>query len=152
MTRSRTVMWAAAAGAVLALGASSLALSAGNPVEERQATMKQVGQTMKEASAFTSPATPFDAAKVKGLMDKLAGDSKKLHGLYPAGSGADPKTAADPKIWDNKADFDKRLAEMGALATTAGKAASTDAFKPAFGAVGATCKGCHDLYRKKKTG
>lgn len=152
MTRSRTVVWALAAGAALALSAASVAVSAGNPVEDRQAAMKQVGQTMKEAAAFNSAATPFDAAKVKGLMDTLASDSKKLHGLYPAGSGADPKTAADPKIWDNKADFDKRLAEMGTLATAAGKATSTDTFKPAFAAVGATCKSCHDIYRKKKTG
>jgi cytochrome c556 len=145
-------VWATAAGAALAIGISSLALSAGNPVEERQATMKQVGQTMKESVAFTSPATPFDAPKVKGLMDTLAGDAKKLHGLYPAGSGADPKTAAAPKVWEDKADFDKRLAEMGTLATTAGKATSAETFKPAFGAVGATCKSCHDVYRKKQAG
>jgi cytochrome c556 len=152
MTRSQSYIWATAAGAVLAIGISSLALSAGNPVEERQATMKHVGQTVKEAVPFTSPATPFDAAKVKTLMDGLAADAKKLHGLYPAGSGADPKTAADPKIWENKADFDKRLAEMGTLAAAAGKTTSAETFKPAFAALGASCKSCHDLYRKKKTG
>ncbi|HXA38255.1 MAG TPA: cytochrome c [Phenylobacterium sp.] len=150
MTPSRTALWATAAGAVLAIGISSLALSAGNPVEERQATMKHVGQTMKESAAFTSAATPFDAAKVKTLMDGLGADAKKLHGLYPAGSGADPKTAADPKVWENKADFDKRLAEMGTLAAAAGKATSAESFKPAFAAVGASCKSCHDIYRKKK--
>ena len=126
------------------------ALSAGNPVEDRQATMKAVGQSMKEAAAINTPAT-FDAAKAKTLMDGVAADAKKLHGLYPAGSGADPKTAADPKIWENKADFDKRLAEMGTLAATAGKTSTAETFKPAYAAVGATCKGCHDLYRKKKT-
>ena len=90
------------------------AVSAGNAVEERQATMKQVGQTMKEAAAFTAAATPFDAAKVKAADGHgRRGDAKKLKGLYPAGSASDPKTAADPKIWQNKADFDKRLAEMG---------------------------------------
>ena len=74
--------------------------------------MKDVGQSMKEAAGLNSPAT-FDAAKAKALMDGVAADAKKLNGLYPAGSGADPKSAADPKIWENKADFDKRLAEMG---------------------------------------
>jgi len=146
----RTFACAAAAGAVLALGLSSLAVSAGNPVEERQATMKQVGQTMKEGSAFTSAQTPFDAAKVKGLMDTVAGDAKKLKGLYPAGSGADPKTSADPKVWENKADFEKRLGEMGTLAGAAAKAKDTDGFKPAFKALGETCKSCHDVYRMKK--
>ena len=44
-----------------------------------------------------------------------------------------------------------RKSEMSTLATAAGKAASADEFKPKFQALGATCKGCHDLYRKKKT-
>ncbi len=150
MTRSQSYIWATAAGAVLAIGVSSLAFSAGNPVEERQATMKAVGQSMKEAAGLNAPTT-FNAAKAKSAMDAIAADAKKLHGLYPTGSGADPKTSADPKIWENKADFDKRLTEMATLATAAGKTTTADAFKPAFAAVGATCKSCHDVYRKKKT-
>ncbi|THD60391.1 cytochrome c [Phenylobacterium sp.] len=150
MKRSSTVLWAAAGGACLALSVAFAAVSAGNPVEDRQATMKAVGQAMKEGAGINSPAT-FDAAKAKTLMDGVAADAKKLHGLYPAGSDKDPKTAADPKIWDNKADFDKRLTEMATLASTAGKATTADAFKPAYAAVGATCKSCHDLYRKKKS-
>ena len=149
MQRTRTVIWTLAAGAALAL--ATAAVSAGNPMEERQATMKQVGQTMKEAAAFTSAQTPFDAAKVKTLMDGVGGAAKKLHGLYPPGSGADPKSEADPKIWENKADFDKRLTELTTLAAAAGKTTSTDTFKPAFSALGATCKSCHDVYRKKRT-
>ena|SRR5207302_437369 len=149
MTRSRTVLWTAA-GAVAALGLAGAAISAGNPMEERQATMKAVGQSMKEAAGLNSPTT-FDAGKAKTTMDSVAAAAKKLKGLYPAGSGADPKSAADPKIWENKADFEKRLAEMGAAATAAGKATSADTFKPAFAALGATCKSCHDIYRKKKT-
>ena len=150
MKTSRTAVLAALAGAGLAFSIASAAVSAGSPVEERQATMKHVGQTMKEATAFTGAATPFDAAKVKGLMDSLGADAKKLKGLYPADSASDPKTAADPKVFSNKADFDKRLAEMGTLAAAAGKAKDTDSFKAAFKPVGETCKSCHDIYRMKK--
>lgn len=150
MQRSRTVVWAAVAGVGLALSVTCAAVSAGNPVEDRQATMKHVGQTMKESSAFTAAATPFDAAKVKSLMDAVSADAKKLKGLYPANSATDPKTEADPKIWQNRADFDKRLAEMGSLALAAEKAKDADSFKPAFKALGDTCKSCHDVYRMKK--
>jgi cytochrome c556 len=150
MKTSRTFVLATLAGAGLALSIASVAVSASNPVEERQATMKHVGQTMKEATAFTSAATAYDAAKVKGLMDSIAADAKKLKGLYPAESANDPKTAADPKVFSNKADFEKRLAEMGSLAATAGKAKDTDSFKAAFKPVGDTCKSCHDIYRLKK--
>ena len=149
MQRSRTVAWAAIAGLGLAVSVACAAASAGSPVEERQATMKHVGQSMKEASALNS-AAGFDAAKVKTLMDGVSADAKKLKGLYPANSATDPKTEADPKIWQNRADFDKRLAEMGSLAIAAEKAKDADAFKPAFKALGDTCKSCHDVYRMKK--
>ena len=145
MSRYRTVAFIAAAA--LAAGMASAAVSAGSPMEERQATMKQVAQNMKESVGLTSPAK-YDAAKAKALMDDICAAAKKLHGLYPAGSGADPKSSADPKIWTNKADFDKRLAEMGTLAAAAGKTTTAETFKPAFSALGATCKSCHDVYRK----
>lgn len=150
MKSSRTGLFAIVSGAALALCLTTTAVSAGNPVEDRQAAMKHVGQTMKAATAFTAAATPYDAAKVKGLMDGLTADSKTLKGLYPASSAGDPKSAADPKVFANKADFDKRLAEMGTLAAAAGKAKDTDSFKAAFKPVGDTCKSCHDIYRMKK--
>jgi cytochrome c556 len=149
MSRSRAVL--SVMGVAAAVAIAGVAASQGSsPVEQRQAVMKHVGQQMKAGAAFTSAGTPFDAAKVKALMDGVAADAGKLHGLYPAGSDADPKTAADPKIWQNKADFDKRLGELARLASVAGATTSTDAYKPAFSAVGATCKSCHDIYRKKK--
>ena len=60
------------------------------------------------------------------------------------------RTEADPKIWQNKADFDKRLTELATLATAASKATTPETFKPAFQKVGASCKACHDVYRMKK--
>ena len=145
----RMVVWAAA-GSALVL-ATALVAQAATPAEQRREVMKQTGMTMRDSAAFVSGQSPYDAAKVKTLMSGIAGNAAKLKGLYPAGSGADPKTEAAPAIWANKADFEKRLAEMGALANAAGKAKTLDEFKPAFQKVSATCKSCHDLYRKKKT-
>jgi|SRR5579859_541299 len=146
----RTKVWAAVAGAGLAISLASVAVSAGNPVEDRQAAMKQVSQTMKEANAFTSAQTPYDPVKVKALMDALSTSAKKLKDLYPADSASDPKSGAGAKIWTDKADFEKRLAEMGSLAAAASKAKDTDSFKAAFRPIGDTCKSCHDVYRTKK--
>jgi len=148
MTRSRTILMAWAAGVSLAL--AGIAVAAGTEVADRQAAMKQVGQEMKEAGAFNSASTPYDAAKVKTLMDTIAADARKLKGLYPPDTASDPKTAADPKIWQDKADFEKRLDQMGALALSVEKAKDSDSFKTAFGTLGATCKSCHDVYRMKK--
>jgi cytochrome c556 len=147
MKRIRTAIWAAVASSALALSAGAVA----GPTEDREAVMKQIGAAMKDGAGYATGQTPFDAAKVKAGMSGLAANAKKAQRLFPAGSGADAKTAADPKIWTNKADFDKRLAEMGKLATAASNAKTAEAFKPAFMAVSATCKSCHDIYRKKKT-
>ncbi len=146
----RTAAWAAAAGIGLALSIASVAASAGNPVEERQATMKQVGQTMKEASAFTSAQTPYDAAKVKALMDGLAPSAKKLKGLYPATSASDPKTAADPKIWQNKADFESKIPPVAkAIADAKGTINDVGTLKVAYDSINGKCNECHETYRLK---
>jgi cytochrome c556 len=149
--RSNKLLRTMAVGAVLALGVSSLAIAVAGPVEDRQADMKAIGQAMKDGAGLNSPAA-FDAAKAKAAMGAVADAAKKATTLFPAGSGADPKTAADAKIWENNADFLKRLADLQTLATTAGNATTVEAYKPAFAAVGATCKSCHDVYRKKKPG
>lgn len=150
MTRIRTVAWGAVAAAAMVL-AGVAASAASGPAAERQAIMKQTGLQMRDVSAFATGQKPWDAAKVKSLTGAIAANGKKLQGLYPPGSGADPKSEADPKIWTNKADFTKRLAEMSTLATAAGKAPNAEAFKPAFLKMSGTCKSCHDIYRKKKT-
>ncbi len=148
---SKNHMRSLAVGAVLALGVSSLAIAVAGPVEDRQSDMKAIGQAMKDGAGLNAP-TAFDAAKAKLAMSAVADSAKKAVSLFPAGSGVDPKTAADPKIWENNADFLKRLAELQTLATTASNATTVEAYKPAFTAVGATCKSCHDVYRKKKPG
>ena len=147
--RSKINLRSLAVGVVLALGVSSLVVAVAGPVEDRQDAMKSIGQSMKDGAALNAPTT-FDAAKAKATMGAVAAAAKKLPSLYPPGSGADPKTAADPKIWEDTADFNKRLAELATLATTASNATTVEAYKPAFTAVGATCKSCHDVYRKKK--
>ena len=145
MKRSTTFLWAAAAGACLSLTVAAVA--AGNPVQDRQATMKQIAGAMKEGSGLASGKIPWDAAKAKAAMTTVSGDAGKLHDLFPAGSDQG-KTDALPKIWENKADFDKRLSALAQAATVAGEAPDAAAFKASFGKVGASCKSCHDIYRK----
>jgi cytochrome c556 len=149
MNKYRMGLWTAAAAAGLAVVIASTAGAAGNPVEERQGLMKQLGQAMKEVGPYVSGAQPYDAAKVNAAMGTIAGNTDKLHKLYPSDSKDAPKTEALPKIWENKADFDKRLSELGKLAKDAQKSTDSATFKPAFMAIGGACKSCHDNYRKK---
>ena len=55
-----------------------------------------------------------------------------------------------PAIWENKADFDAKLAKLGADAKDAATKVKDEAsFKTTFPEVQKNCGGCHNLYRKK---
>jgi cytochrome c556 len=58
---------------------------------------------------------------------------------------------AKADIWDNKADFDQKMANFikaaKAMAVTAQTGDKSDNIK-AFGKMGKTCKACHDKYKK----
>ncbi len=147
MTSSRTTILAGVVAALTLTGVAAVA--AGTAVADRQAAMKAMGGSMKAASGLMTPTT-FNAAQAKTAMDALAADAEKLKGLFPADSLSDPKTAADPKIGQNRADFDKRLDALAAAATTAGEAKDADGFKAALRPMGDICRSCHQVYRMRK--
>ena len=150
MKKCVKVLCAGAFGASLSLAlAVSAASAAADPTAQRQAAMKAIGQAMKDGAALNSARTPYDPAKAKAAMGSVSATAKKLRTLFPANSANAPKTAALPVLWTKRADFDRRLDELAKQADTAASAKTAETYKPAFLAVGATCKGCHDLYRKK---
>ena len=61
------------------------------------------------------------------------------------------ETRALPEIWTEQAKFkegaEKLQAETAKL-SAADNTGNLDAVKAAFGAVGQSCKACHDAYRK----
>ena len=73
----------------------------------------------------------------------------KAKTLWPDSSKAGD-TAALPAIWENKADFDAKLAKFSADAKAAeAKVTDLDSFKAQMGEVGKNCGGCHNTYRKR---
>lgn len=144
MSRRLTLMLTLAA--TLAAG-----IATADPVADRQAAMKQMGGAMRGGMGLASGQTPWDAAAAKAAADAVSDAVAKLKGLFPAGSDAGPDTEALPAIWANRADFDARLTALGAAAAAAGKAQNAADFQTTFKDVGGSCRGCHDLYRKKKS-
>lgn len=144
--RSMSFLRAAAVSAALAIGASGVLIASADPVADRQAMMKAIGQQMGAAKALSTAET-FDAAKAKAAMSTVAADAKKLTTLFPSASAPGNSEA---KVWEANADFMKRMNDFAALATKASAATTFDAYGPAFKEVSATCKSCHDIYRKKK--
>jgi cytochrome c556 len=94
------------------------------------------------------------------LASKLAGNLKLMLDLdngraWAKGSGNDAypgKTTALPKIWTTYpeiSEYGKKYASaVKDLAAVAGTGA--DALKSKMGALGKSCKGCHDEFREKK--
>ena len=82
----------------------------------------------------------------------LAAQAEVLLDLFPKGSDHG-ETNAKPNIWENWDDFKTKaenLRRESAKLAELGKAGDVNGFKEQVGAVGKTCKGCHDDYRKEK--
>ena len=130
------------------LGAS-LAVVAADAFQERHMAMETVGDAMKPLAAIAKKEAPFDAAVVKTNATTIADHLKMAAGLFPAGSGGG-KSLAKPEVWTDAAGFDKAMKDAHAAAVALQSVADEAAYRPALGALGATCKGCHDKYRIPK--
>lgn len=119
-------------------------------VKYRKAAFTVMGAHFSRVGAMANGRVPFDAA-VAAENAALAEAMSKLP-WAGFGPGTDKgETRAKPEIWTEQAKFnagaDKMQAEMAKLSAAA-KTGNLDAVKAAFGAVGQTCKACHDAYRK----
>ena len=146
--RSSKQAVASFAVAGIVLGAS-LAVVAADAYQDRHMAMEMVGDAMKPLGAMAKKAAPFEAAAVKANATAIADNLKKAQGLFPAGSGGG-ESRAKPEIWTDAAGFEKGMKDAHAAAVALQAVSDEAAFGPALGALGATCKSCHDKYRLPK--
>ena len=140
----RTVLAMVAVG--LGIGA---VMAQSDPIAQRKQLMKSNGQHSAAVNRMVRGEDPFDAAKASAAFTAWSENAPKLLPLFaaPPPEGADSR--ALPKIWEAKADFDKRLNELGKAATdNKGKVATLDELKVAYPAVNKVCNDCHELYRR----
>jgi cytochrome c556 len=142
MIRILCALSAVAFGATMVL-AQNLA-----PIKERQDTMKKINDDTKILSAMAKGEAPFDAAKATAILTGFEEAMKKVPNLFPDDSKTGEKTRAKAEIWQNKADFNAKIAEFAkAAADTKAKATSADSFKAAFPGLIKSCDNCHEKYR-----
>jgi len=130
------------------LGASLAALAA-DAFHDRHMAMEGIGDAMKTLGAIAKKEAPFDAAVVKKNATTIADNLKKAATLFPAGSGGG-ESMAKPEIWTDAAGFEKAMKDAHAAAVALQAVSDEAAYRPALGALGAGCKGCHDKYRMPK--
>ena len=119
-------------------------------IKYRKNTLFVMQQHFGRVAGMASGKVPFDA-KVAADNAAVAEYMAKLP-WAAFGEGTDKgDTRAKPEIWKEPAKFkeyaDKLTAEMAKLSAAA-KTGNLDSIKTAVGAVGGSCKTCHDAYRK----
>jgi cytochrome c556 len=141
----------AIAAASLALPAAAQFAKAEDAVKYRQSAMFLMQQNFGRVAAMASGRVPFDAKVATDSAAVAEFISKLPWAAYGEGTDKGRDTRVKPEIWSDKAKFneyaEKLQSEMGKL-STATKAGNMDALKVAVGAVGGTCKSCHDAFRK----
>jgi len=147
----RTVS-AVATVAVIALGVAA-AVAQQDPIAARKALMKANGDAAKIGAAMAKGEAPFDLAAAQKMFTTFADAAAKMPALFPDNSKTGGDTAADPKIWDNMADFKAKFVKFGDDSKAAeGSVKDLNSFKAAFGDIGKNdCGGCHQNYRIKKS-
>ena len=142
---------------MLALPASLTAAEASSEKQARtalkfrQSLFQLIRSNMGELGAMAKGHRPFDAAVMEKngmrleqlslmIADYMALDTRKY----------DLDTEALDKIWVEKEAFAEKIEALTAAAQglqSAAKAGDEKGFRPAIGAVGKTCKGCHDAFK-----
>jgi cytochrome c556 len=142
MTRNLLAMAAVTFGVTAVMAQS-------DPLSQRKALMKENLQGALNLSKMSRGENPFDLAKVNAAFDQWAETAQKLPTLFPEPPMPGQETRALPKIWENKADFEAKIASFTkAIADNKDKAKTLDEVKVAFANVSNACNNCHETYRK----
>lgn len=129
--------------------ASAQDARAAQQVKLRQSAYTVLGAQMGLMGAMASGKAPYDANTFRVAAERASAMANYVPELFPAGS-ITPNSKAKAELWQQSADFQRLMRDMQSKATTLANVArggDLEAIKPAFGAVGASCKACHDKYK-----
>lgn len=120
-------------------------------VKYRKASFTVMAAHFGRLGAMANGRVPYDAKAAAENAEIVASIAKLPWAAF--GEGTDKgDTRAKPEIWKEAAKYkeasDKMQVEIAKL-NTAAKAGNVDALKAAFGPAAASCKACHDNFRKE---
>ena len=142
--------------AVLATSASLGAAAQFNKPEDaikyRQSAFTVMATHFGRIGAMAQGKAPFDAKAAAANAAVVSELAALPFTAFGEGTDKGAPNRAKPEIWKDGAKFkaagDKMVAEIAKL-DVAAKSGSLDAIKAATGAVGQSCKACHDDFRAK---
>jgi cytochrome c556 len=138
---------------MLAMSAVALGVTAvmaqSDPLSQRKALMKGNLEGAQNLNKMVRGENPFDAAKVSAAFAQWAETAQKLPSLFPEPPKPGEDSRALPKVWENKTDFEAKIAAFSkAVADNKDKAKTLDELKVAFPSVNTACSNCHEPYRR----
>jgi cytochrome c556 len=141
-------------GGVLLLGMGAV-WAQQDSVKEAQTLMKGNGKNAGAMSAMVKGEKPYDQATVDTALAQFEDTAKKLPNLFPAGAKGvklDGDYSTSPKIWEDKAGFEAKIASFAKVVREAkGKIKDLDSLKANMPTIGKECGGCHENYRVKNS-
>ena len=121
-------------------------------VKYRKAAFTVMATHFGRIGAMAQGKVPFDAAAASANADIVATLSHLPYAGFVDGTAGTEKGSAKASIWTERAKFDeaaKKMQDEAAKLATVAKGGNLDQIKVAFGAVGKSCKACHDNYRNE---
>lgn len=139
-----------AALTALPLAAQAQFAKVEDAIKYRQSALSLMGTHMGRVGAVVKGERPYDKVAVEADVAVIEMMSKLPWSAFPAGSQAGTK--AKPEIWTDQAKFraaaEKMQAEVQKLSAAARNGDQAQ-LRTAFGAVGQSCKACHDNFRSR---
>ncbi|HEY6135997.1 MAG TPA: cytochrome c [Rubrivivax sp.] len=143
---------ATVAGLAAALPAAAQFQKPEDAIKYRQSAMALQGNHLGRVFAMTSGGSPFDAKVAAEQIELVALLNRLQFAAFTEGSDKGAPTRAKPEVWTQKDKWSAAVAksqeDVNKLAA-AGKTGNADQIKAAVGAVGQSCKGCHDDFRSR---
>jgi len=144
----------ALAGA-LATVASAQDVKPDRAIKYRQGILQAIGWDMGPMAAMVKGEKPYDQAAVDEALKQLDDTAKKLPTMFAAstkGLKAEGDYSSSPKIWEDKAGFDAKIAAIAKVVTESKtKIKDLDSLKATVPVIGKACGGCHETYRVKNS-
>lgn len=148
---SRLLLSAIVAGAIVTAGGlGAMASDAEDAVKYRQGVFQGLKWNIGPLAAMAKGEADFDATEVELRAQRIASLSTTIVEGFPENSDGVAGSDALPEIWEDKDDFMQKAVALDEAATELSTAAATleaDQLGPMVGAIGQTCKACHDDYR-----
>ena len=153
MTRPLSLALITAIGVMSSLPAAAQFQKPEDAIKYRQAAFTVMSTHFGRIAAMAQGKVPFDAKAAADNAAIVAEMSKLPYSAFGEGTDKGLPQRAKPEVWKEPAKFraaaDKMQGEVAKL-DAAAKTGSLDAIKTAAGAVGQSCKACHDDFRADK--